>query len=130
MVDPKLSEEESSIKIQQELQLHFQPEFLNRIDDVIIFNRLELDEISTIIDLELNEVQQRLVDRKIKLNLTQNAKQQLAHQSYDPVYGARPLRRAIQKQILNPLAIKLLSGEFGDGDLITVDYIENRFIYE
>ena len=130
LVDPKLSGEESSIKIQQELQLHFQPEFLNRIDDVIIFNRLELAQISTIIDLELNEVQQRLVDRKIKLNLTQNAKQQLAHQSYDPAYGARPLRRAIQKQILNPLAIKLLSGEFGDGDLITVDYIENRFIYE
>ena len=130
LVDPKLSEEESSIKIQQELQLHFQPEFLNRIDDVIIFNRLELAQISTIIDLELNEVQQRLADRKIKLNLTQNAKQQLANKSYDPVYGARPLRRAIQKQILNPLAIKLLSGEFGDGDLITVDYIENRFIYE
>ena len=80
--------------------------------------------------MELNEIQQRLVDRKIKLNLTQNAKQQLAYQSYDPAYGARPLRRAIQKQILNPLAIKLLSGEFGDGDLITVDYIENRFIYE
>ena len=125
-----MSEEESSIKIQQELQLHFQPEFLNRIDDVIIFNRLELAQISTIIDLELNEGQQRLADRKIKLNLTQNAKQQLANKSYDPVYGARPLRRAIQKQILNPLAIKLLSGEFGDGDLITVDYIENRFIYE
>ena len=125
-----MSEEESSIKIQQELQLHFQPEFLNRIDDVIIFNRLESAQISTIIDLELNEGQQRLADRKIKLNLTQNAKQQLANKSYDPVYGARPLRRAIQKQILNPLAIKLLSGEFGDGDLITVDYIENRFIYE
>ena len=125
----ELDEEEAKNKVQESLQQYFQPEFLNRIDDVIVFNRLNMEQITTIIDLELDQLQQRLANRKIQLNLTKNAKTELAQKSYDPIYGARPLRRIIQHQILDPLAIELLSGRFGDGAQIKVDFFEEEFIY-
>ena len=129
LINSELTEEEAKNKVQESLQQHFQPEFLNRIDDVIVFNRLNMEQITIIIDLELDQLQQRLANRKIQLNLTQNAKTELAQKNYDPIYGARPLRRIIQHQILDPLAIELLSGRFGDGARIKVDFFEEEFIY-
>ena len=108
---------------------HFRPEFLNRIDDTIIFNRLGLEQVKAIIELELDLLQRRLADRKLDLQLTAEAKAGLANQSYDPVYGARPLRRTIQRQILDPLAVELLSGHFVDDSQIEVDLDHGEFVF-
>ena len=127
--DDQLSSEEAQAKAQQLLQQHFHPEFLNRIDDTIIFNRLGLEQVKAIIELELDLLQRRLADRKLGLQLTAEAKAELANQSYDPVYGARPLRRTIQRQILDPLAVELLSGHFVDDSQIKVDLEHGEFVF-
>jgi ATP-dependent Clp protease ATP-binding subunit ClpB len=100
---------------------HFRPELLNRIDDIVIFNALGKEQIKAIVDIQLAEVRGRLKDRKIELELTDEAKELLAIEGFDPVYGARPLKRAIQQRIVQPLAIQLLRGEFHDGDKILAD---------
>jgi ATP-dependent Clp protease ATP-binding subunit ClpA len=100
---------------------HFRPELLNRIDDIVIFNALGMEQIKAIVDIQLAEVRERLADRKIELELTDAAKELLAAEGFDPVYGARPLKRAIQQKIVQPLAIELLRGEFHDGDRIVAD---------
>jgi ATP-dependent Clp protease ATP-binding subunit ClpB len=94
---------------------------LNRIDDIVIFNALGKEQIKAIVDIQLAEVRARLADRKIELELTDAAKELLAIDGFDPVYGARPLKRAIQQRIVQPLAIQLLRGEFHDGDKIVAD---------
>ena len=128
--DGQLSSEEAQAKAQQLLLQHFRPEFLNRIDDTIIFNRLGLEQVKAIIELELDLLQRRLADRKLGLQLTAEAKAKLASQSYDPVYGARPLRRTIQRQILDPLAVELLSGHFVDDSQIKVDLEHGEFVFQ
>jgi ATP-dependent Clp protease ATP-binding subunit ClpB len=100
---------------------HFRPELLNRIDDIVIFNALGKEQIKAIVDIQLAEVRERLADRKIELELADAAKELLAIDGFDPVYGARPLKRAIQQRIVQPLAIQLLRGEFHDGDKIVAD---------
>ncbi len=100
---------------------HFRPEFLNRVDDTVVFHPLNRDEIRLIVDIQLGHLVARLADRDMTLELTDKARDRLADAGYDPVYGARPLRRAIQQQVENPLAQEILKGAFGPGDRIVVD---------
>jgi ATP-dependent Clp protease ATP-binding subunit ClpB len=113
--------EEASKQVMNELHTHFKPEFLNRVDDVIIFRPLGKDQLVKIIDLRLEDVRRLLADRKISLELTEAAKNLLFAQGYDPNFGARPLKRAIQKLIQDPLALKILDGEVLHGDHVIVD---------
>lgn len=127
--DPNLSKEEIRERVMAELRAGFRPEFLNRIDEIIIFNRLTMDEIKQIVDLQLDQVRERLRERRMDLILTDSAREELAKLGYDPVYGARPLRRVIQKQVLDPLAVHMLEGKFKDGDTIEVDFVGNEFVF-
>ncbi len=102
------------------LRQHFKPEFLNRVDDIIIFKPLSMEQLERIVDLQLERLQQLLSERKITLDVTPGAKRLLANEGYDPVYGARPLKRAIQRLIQNPLALAVLEGRFNEGDHIVV----------
>jgi ATP-dependent Clp protease ATP-binding subunit ClpB len=102
------------------LRQHFRPEFLNRVDDIIIFNPLAMDQIERIVDLQLHRLEKLLADRKLTIEITPEAKRVLAQEGFDPVYGARPLKRAIQRHIQNPLALAVLEGRFQEGDHILV----------
>ena len=104
----------------QELRLNFKPEFLNRIDDVVIFKQLSREQIGEIIDVQLERLRNTLKERGISLVLDQSARELLAREGYDPSYGARPLKRAIQTLIQNPLAVKILRGEMFAGQTIKV----------
>jgi ATP-dependent Clp protease ATP-binding subunit ClpB len=117
-------------KVMTALRQRFRPEFLNRIDDIIIFNRLGIKEIKQIVELQLTELKKRLAEKRIGLVLTEIAKEQLAEQGFDPVYGARPLRRTIQRVILDPLAIQVLEGKFIEGDTIEVDFDDGKFVFQ
>jgi len=116
-------------QIQDALRAHFRPEFLNRVDDIILFHPLGREHMDRIIDIQLKRLIQRLEERKIKVELTPAAKAQLIEEGYDPVYGARPLKRTIQRRILDPLAMRVLQGDFAEGDVIFVDAVggELRF---
>jgi ATP-dependent Clp protease ATP-binding subunit ClpB len=114
--DPLLRE-----KVWDILRGHFRPEFLNRVDEVIIFNPLGKEEIKRIVDIQLTGLKKRLAERNLSLELTDAARGVLAEEGFDPAFGARPLKRAIQRLIQDPLAKKVLSGEFKDGDTIEVD---------
>jgi ATP-dependent Clp protease ATP-binding subunit ClpB len=103
------------------LRATFRPEFLNRIDEVIIFHSLSKEHIAQIVDIQLAAVRRRLAERKIELELTPAAKELLAHEGYDPAYGARSLKRVIQRRILDPLALAVLQGRFTEGETIVVD---------
>jgi ATP-dependent Clp protease ATP-binding subunit ClpB len=103
------------------LRSHFRPEFLNRVDETLIFNSLGMDEIKAIVDLQVEHLRKRMADKHLSIELSDRAKVHIAEQGYDPAYGARPLRRTIEKEIQNPLALKLLEGEFGEGDTVKVD---------
>ncbi len=109
-------------KIWDELKTRFQPEFLNRIDEIIIFKPLLLDEIKEIVDIQLRNIQKRLDEKKITVMLTQKAKEWLAKMSYDPVFGARPLKRVMQRYLLDPLSLKILCNEIMENEKVEVDY--------
>ena len=102
------------------LREHFKPEFLNRIDDIVIFQRLSRNQISQIIEVQLERLRQMLQERNISITLEDSAKELLAREGYDPNFGARPLKRAIQTLIQNPLAMKLLRGEILPGQTVVV----------
>ena len=102
------------------LRATFKPEFLNRIDDIIMFHGLTLEDINRIVDIQLGLIDRRLKERKLNIELTDAAKKYIAEQGYSPVYGARPLKRSLQKFILDPLALDILAGKFAEGDRITV----------
>jgi ATP-dependent Clp protease ATP-binding subunit ClpB len=108
----------------------FKPEFLNRIDEVIVFHMLARDHLKRIVDIQLGYLADRLKDRKIKLEFTDQAKDRVMEEGYDPAYGARPLKRTIQQQVENPLAMELLAGKFLDGDTIRVDADAHGFVFE
>ena len=103
------------------LREHFRPEFLNRIDEIIFFHPLGRDDLKAIVDIQLRGVSRRLGERKISIELTDAAREQLVSEGYDPAYGARPLKRTIQRRLLDPLALRVLQGEFTDGDLVLID---------
>ena len=115
------SSEQVRERVMDAVREHFRPELLNRIDEVVIFRPLGMDQISTIVTIQLGGLRKRLAERKITLDLTPAAQQVLAREGYDPVYGARPLKRTIQKEIVQPLAMALLRGDFRDGDTIVAD---------
>jgi ATP-dependent Clp protease ATP-binding subunit ClpB len=114
-------------QVTEELKLHFRPEFLNRIDEVIVFSRLERGQLRKIVDIQVDLLRQRLRDRGMDLVLTQKAVDQLASDGYDATFGARPLKRLIQREIENPLAMSILSGQFAEGDLVQVESGEAEF---
>jgi ATP-dependent Clp protease ATP-binding subunit ClpB len=126
----EFNREEIREQILQALRNHFRPEFLNRIDEIVMFNPLDILQIKRIVELQLQQVQKRLDERKIKLELTEEAKIELATRGFDLQYGARPLRRTIEREVLNPLAQKLLAREFSEGDTIRVDYRDGQFLFE
>ena len=103
------------------LRKTFRPEFLNRIDEIVTFEGLGPAEIRAIVDIQLEDLRRRLADRKITIRLSDKAKDKLAEQGYDPTFGARPLKRTIQRMVENPLAVAVLGGQFGEGDHIVVD---------
>jgi ATP-dependent Clp protease ATP-binding subunit ClpB len=113
-------EEEVREAVLQELRASFKPEFLNRVDDIVIFHQLSRDQIGQIIDVQLERLLAMLAERNIQLSLDDSARQLLAREGYDPNYGARPLKRAIQTLIQNPLAVKLLNGEVLPGQSVKV----------
>jgi ATP-dependent Clp protease ATP-binding subunit ClpC len=117
-------EREAQEKIQKELKKTFRPEFLNRIDEIITFSALTLEQMSEIVDLQMSEVRERLSEHGLSVQLTPSARDWLANIGYDPAFGARPLRRALQKHVESPLSVKLLAGEFASGDLVIVDVAE------
>jgi ATP-dependent Clp protease ATP-binding subunit ClpB len=100
---------------------HFRPEFLNRLDEIILFHRLGQEHMAPIVDIQVARVQKLLKDRKITLDLTEAAKRWLGRVGYDPIYGARPLKRAVQRYVQDPLAEKLLGGEVPDGSTVNID---------
>jgi ATP-dependent Clp protease ATP-binding subunit ClpC len=113
--------EQMKSKVQQELKQHFRPEFLNRIDDVIVFHQLSQDEIVEIVDLMVASLDKRLADMDLAIELTPAAKALMAERGYDPVLGARPLRRTMQRDLEDPLSEKMLFGEIPAGSIIVVD---------
>ena len=116
----KSSRQTMEDKVMAELKQHFRPEFLNRVDDVIIFQSLDEEELAKIVDIQLERLGKRLAQQNLTLDVDSAAKKLLAKEGYDPQFGARPLKRAIQEQLLNPLATKLLEGDFKPGDRIKV----------
>jgi len=117
-------------KVREALRAQFRPEFLNRIDEIIIFNRLTQEDIKKIVDIQIGRVKQRLAEKHIDFILTPKAKEFLAEKGYDPQYGARPLRRVIQREILDPLAMQLLEGKFKEGDCIKIDVPDGKVVFE
>jgi len=121
-----ITEEEQSPEarrrlVMDALRAHFRPEFLNRVDEIIIFDRLSEDDLKRIVEIQLKRLSKRLEQQKITLDLSDSAKQLLAREGYDPVYGARPVRRTIQKEILDPLSIDILEGKVREGQTVKID---------
>ena len=127
--DALLDGKEIRRKVMEAVQSHFPPEFLNRIDDLIIFDRLGIEELKRIVTLELAQLSQRFAEKEMTLTLSESANDALVKRGFDAVYGARPLHRTIQRDILNPLAIQMLEGIFHDGDAIAVDFEDEEFVF-
>jgi ATP-dependent Clp protease ATP-binding subunit ClpB len=122
--------EEMEKRILEVLRASFKPEFLNRIDDIVIFHNLTPEQLTAIVDIQLERVKKRLEDQHITLGLSDAAKALLAREGYDPTYGARPLKRVIQKHVENPLAMEILQGRFSEGSSIWCDAHEGKIVFE
>ncbi len=129
LLDPDLSDTAIEKRIMDALRAHFRPEFLNRIDDVIVFHRLDKEQLRKIVDIQLDQLASIVSERGIELRVTDGAKDRLAEEGFDPVYGARPLRRLIQRTIQNGLAKRMLDGDVGMGDVVEVDYDAGAFSF-
>ena len=125
MVDEGIREQ-----IEEVLAATFKPEFLNRIDDTVIFHRLSREDIGRIVDLQVELLAGRVRERGIEIELTDDARTLLGNLGYDPTYGARPLKRVIQRELVDKLALKLLEGEFADGDAVRVDAADGELAFE
>jgi len=124
--------EQAETKVTELLRQSFKPEFLNRVDDIIIFRPLSHEDIAQIVDIQIKRVEKLLADRKLTIEITPAAKQLIVAEGYDPVYGARPLKRAIQRLLQNPLAVSVLEGQYGEGDRIKADRTKdgNSLVFE
>ncbi len=129
MQDLSIPDEEKKNMTMNALRAGFKPEFLNRIDDIITFRALTIDDIDRIVDIQVRLIQKRLQERKMSLELTEKTKKYIAKTGYSPVYGARPLKRALQKMILDDLSMQILEGNFADGDHILADVTKNGDIH-
>jgi ATP-dependent Clp protease ATP-binding subunit ClpB len=116
--------------VRTELRAHFRPEFLNRVDDIIIFHSLDEKQLTHIVEIQLNRLEKRLAQQQLALDLDKSAKQLIAREGHDPQFGARPLKRAIQDLLLDPLATKLLLGDFKAGDRIKVSAKDGELGFE
>jgi len=116
--------------VRTELRAHFRPEFLNRVDDIIIFHSLDEKQLTHIVEIQLNRLEKRLAQQQLAIDLDKSAKQLIAREGYDPLFGARPLKRAIQDLLLDPLATKLLVGDFKAGDRIKVAAKDGELEFE
>jgi ATP-dependent Clp protease ATP-binding subunit ClpB len=121
LIDPVMSPEDKRDAVMALVRQAFRPEFLNRLDDIVMFQALSEDDLAQIVELAVDQLQQRLHERRLTLAVTPDARSWLAERGYDPVYGARPLRRLIQTEVQNRLASALLSGSIHDGDTVRVD---------
>lgn len=122
ILDKTLSEQEKKDNLNNALKQKFKPEFLNRIDEIIMFKALTLEELTQIVDIQTNSLKKRLAEQEIELEITNSARKYLADEGYEPLYGARPLRRAIRQLVEIPLSMKILENEFKKGDKVTVDF--------
>jgi ATP-dependent Clp protease ATP-binding subunit ClpB len=120
----------SNIRSAEALTEHFRPEFLNRIDEIVEFQPLTRDQLGEIVELQLRRLRDRLAERGLGLELTDSAKDLVAEAGWDPTYGARPLKRALQRLVENPLALRLLEGEFAEGDTVRVDAQDGELVFE
>jgi len=120
----------SNIRSAEQMREHFRPEFLNRIDEIVVFEPLDKEQLAEIAELQLGRLRARLAERKLTLVLTEAAKDVLAEAGWDPTYGARPLKRALQRLVENPLAQRLLEGEFAEGDTIRIDAQNGELVFE
>jgi len=116
-------------QIEAGLKQTFRPEFLNRIDEIIIFHTLTREHVLQIVDLQMKEIESRLAEQGLSIELTVAAQEWLANEGYDPQFGARPLRRTLQRRVENPLALRLLQGEFASGDVVVVDASEEGLVF-
>jgi ATP-dependent Clp protease ATP-binding subunit ClpB len=117
-------------RVTEALRAQFRPEFLNRIDEIVIFNSLDLEQIKEIVDIQLGRLRALLADRKMEIRLTDAAREMIAREGFDPVYGARPLKRALQREVQNPLAVRILEGDFADGDEVVVDVKGGKIVFK
>ena len=128
------TEEASFEKMREELmkqvERHFRPEFLNRVDEIIVFHQLTRDDLRSIIDIETRGLSDRLAQRKVEIDLTQEAKEHIIEKGYNPEYGARPLRRSLQRLLEDPLAEEVLRGHFPEGTRILVDVKDGEITFE
>jgi ATP-dependent Clp protease ATP-binding subunit ClpC len=127
--DESRAERESHREIEQALKKAFRPEFLNRVDEIIIFSRLTSEQVEQIVDLQMQEIRERLQEHGLEIELTEAARKWLANEGFDPQFGARPLRRALQRHVESPLSVQLLRGEFKSGDCVIVDADEEGITF-
>ena len=120
----------SNIRSQNELRDRFRPEFLNRVDEVVAFEALTREQLADIVELQLVRLRERLAERRIQLHVTDEAKELLAEEGWDPAYGARPLKRSIQRLVENPLARELLEGRFAEGDTVRVGSADGELVFD
>jgi ATP-dependent Clp protease ATP-binding subunit ClpB len=125
----ELGAEAAQEKVLEELNRRFRPEFLNRVDEIIVFHSLTMEDLVQIVDIQLERLRKLLAERKIGLELTEAAQRHLAEKGYDPVYGARPLKRTIQRELQDPLAMKILQGEFKDGETAIADVRDGELVF-
>ena len=122
-------DQEVKLKVEDELKRSFRPEFINRIDDIVVFSPLTESQIGTIIELSMKSVEKRLADRDMSISLTDGAKEYIAKEAYDPHYGARPVKRYLQKNVETAIAGRIIRGEINDGDHITVGADESGLTF-
>jgi len=130
MAENKESEEAIRNQIDEILHQQFKPEFLNRVDETILFHSLSKEDMSAIIDIQLERLKKRLAEMKISLHITDNAKSFLVESGYNPLFGARPLKRAIQRHLEDPLAMEILEGRFAEGNSIEVGIENGRLVFQ
>mgnify|MGYP004650403309 FL=1 len=129
ILENSLDKDEKKKEIDNVLKQKFKPEFLNRIDEIIMFNALTLDELTHIVDIQTNSLKKRLAEQDINLEITEKAKKYLAHEGYEPLYGARPLKRIIRQLVEIPLSMNILEGDFVKGDKVLVDYNDKELTF-
>jgi ATP-dependent Clp protease ATP-binding subunit ClpB len=132
VIQAMVDEPQEAVKdaVWTEVKLHFRPEFLNRIDDVVVFHALDRSNIKSIAKIQMQRVHERLAKLDMQLVVSDAALEQIAKVGYDPLFGARPLKRAIQQELENPVAKLILAGKFGPKDVIPVDIQDGRFVFE
>jgi ATP-dependent Clp protease ATP-binding subunit ClpB len=126
LIDPELTEDQKRVGVMEIVRSHFKPEFLNRLDDIVVFSALSREELGQIVEINIDRLLKRLESKRIQLAVTPAARAWLADRGWDPIYGARPLRRLMQQQIDDQLANLVLSGSIHDGETVKVDLAEDK----